>query len=341
MLGCSYSSRRGQLAIVLVLAACSSDAVTGGGSASRGATRGSSDAGSPSWDVGTNAGSRGASGTGTGGPLEPLAPTKPVGDWVRFAVIGDFGGANLAEADVADLVHSWDLDFIVTVGDNNYPSGSALTIDNNVGQFFADFIGDYTGEFGPGSSSNRFWPSPGNHDWGNSLAPYINYFTLPGNERYYDVQLGPLHLFSLDSDSREPDGTSEISVQANWLSKKMSQSTSCHRLVVFHHAAYSSATHGSYVLMQWPFEQWGATAVIGGHDHVYERLKVGGIRYFVNGLGGRSIYNFPSVLENSEYRYKAEYGAMLITADEQEIVYEFINVAGEIMDRYIEPASCR
>ena len=38
--------------------------------------------------------------------------------------------------------------------------------------------------------------------------------------------------------------------------------------------------------MQWPFKDWGADAVLTGHDHIYERLLVNGIPYFVNGIGG-------------------------------------------------------
>ena len=42
---------------------------------------------------------------------------------IRFAVIGDFGDAGSHEEDVANLLDSWNVDFIITVGDNNYPDG--------------------------------------------------------------------------------------------------------------------------------------------------------------------------------------------------------------------------
>src|SRR5512137_148079 len=53
------------------------------------------------------------------------SPTSPPS--LRFAVIGDFGDGGQAEADVAGLVHGWSPDIIITVGDNNYPSGAADT----------------------------------------------------------------------------------------------------------------------------------------------------------------------------------------------------------------------
>jgi hypothetical protein len=43
------------------------------------------------------------------------------------------------------LVKGWKPDFIITVGDNNYPRGSASTIDQNIGQYYHGFIPAYHG----------------------------------------------------------------------------------------------------------------------------------------------------------------------------------------------------
>ncbi|MBK9208621.1 MAG: metallophosphoesterase [Anaerolineales bacterium] len=114
---------------------------------------------------------------------------------IVFAVIGDYGLASQNEEDVANLVKSWNPNFIVTVGDNNYEKGLAETIDQNIGQYYHDYIFRYTGKYGNGSSTNRFFPALGNHDWGNNgIKPYLDYFTLPGNERYYDFVGGSIHF---------------------------------------------------------------------------------------------------------------------------------------------------
>src|SRR5690349_12182306 len=100
----------------------------------------------------------------------------------QFAVIGDYGFDGPNEAAVAALVKSWDPAFVITVGDNNYDSGSASTIDANIGKHYHEFIGNYAGAYQPGSATNRFFPALGNHDWATAGAqPYLNYFTLPGN----------------------------------------------------------------------------------------------------------------------------------------------------------------
>ncbi|MGB3717087.1 MAG: metallophosphoesterase [Candidatus Promineifilaceae bacterium] len=259
----------------------------------------------------------------------------------RFAVVGDYGDAGQAEADVAALIDSWDVDFIVTVGDNNYPDGQAETIDQNIGQYYESYIYPYVGNYGPGDTENRFYPAIGNHDWDSGkLQPYLDYFTLPGNERYYELEDGPVQLFILDSDPKEPDGRSQDSVQAGWLEERMSSAAGPWRLVFLHHAAYSSALkREGDVEIRWPYAQWGADAVISGHDHFYERLEQDGIPYIINGLGGRysvfdPIHRLSLPIQGSKVRYNQDYGAMLVTADDSCINFSFFIRDGELIDSY-------
>ena len=252
---------------------------------------------------------------------------------LRFAVIGDYGNGSQAEADVAALVKSWNPQLIITTGDNDYPDGAADTIDENIGQFFHEFIFPYTGSYGEGALENRFFPSLGNHDWHTAGAqPYLDYFTLPGNERYYDFSYGPAHFFVLDSDSDEPDGVDRDSVQAAWLQSQLANSKYPWKIVYMHHPPYSSGEHGSANWMQWPFAEWGADIVISGHDHTYERISRDGILYFVNGLGGRSKYAFRDIVEGSQVRYNEDYGAMLVVGSGIMMRFQFINRQGMVVD---------
>lgn len=256
----------------------------------------------------------------------------------QFAVIGDFGDDdNPAELAVANLVKSWDPAFIITTGDNNYASGKAETIDANIGKYYQEFIGNYQGSYGPGSLTNRFFPSLGNHDWHTPGAqPYLDYFTLPGNERYYDFVAGPIHFFALDADDSEPDGWTRDSVQAQWLKAGLEASAAPFQVVYFHQPPFSSGEHGNTAPMQWPFELWGADAVFTGHDHDYERLVIDDFPYFVSGAGGRSLRPFQTVVPGSEVRYADDYGAMLVTFSESELVAEFYSIAGggTLIDHY-------
>jgi tartrate-resistant acid phosphatase type 5 len=265
---------------------------------------------------------------------------------IRFAVIGDYGQDGPGELSVANLIKSWNPDFIVTTGDDSYGS---TPIDDNIGKYFAPFIGAYAGAYGPGADTNRFFPSIGNHDYtdGGGINAYLNYFTLPGagipgsnssgQERYYDFVRGPIHFFVINSNSQEPDGISSSSAQAQWLHAQMSASTSPWKIVVLHHAPYSSCTtHGSQPVLQWPYEAWGAHAVLAGHDHTYERILRNDnadtiiVPYFVNGLGGKSKYGFPTggFVAGSQVHYNADYGAMLVEATDFLVTFQFYSATG-------------
>jgi tartrate-resistant acid phosphatase type 5 len=254
---------------------------------------------------------------------------------VRFAVIADYGVDNANQLAVANLVKTnLQPEFIVTLGDNTY--GGPDDLDRYIGKYYHEFIGNYSGEYGIGASSNRFFPAIGNHDYFSSggYEPYLEYFTLPGNERYYDVRRGPVHLFILNSDTNEPDATTPNSVQGQWLSNQLASSTAPWKLVAFHHAPHSSTYPASR--MRWPFREWGADAVLAGHAHNYERILLDDFPYLVNGLGGASIMDFDTPVPGSVVRYNEAHGAMQVIATEWEITFEFHSVAdgGSVIDRF-------
>ncbi len=267
---------------------------------------------------------------------------------LTIGVIGDYGSAYLGGASlsnvtaVANLIKSWNPDFIITTGDNNYPDGEASNIDTNVGQLFHEYIYPYLGTFGAGASSNRFWPSIGNHEWPfgvSFLQPYLDYFTLPGNERYYRHRQGPVEIFAVVGDQQEPDGALPVSIQSMWLSNALASSTAPWRVVYFHACPYSSSqTHGSATHqadnMLWPFTQWGATAIYTGHNHLYERVLTNNLNYVTIGLGGGRIDPFTTPVAGSLSRYNTTYGAVRLKVTETNFVSDFINISNQVIDSY-------
>ena len=255
----------------------------------------------------------------------------------RFAAIGDYGYAGPAERDVAALIKSWNPDFIITLGDNNYDLGDSTTIDQNIGQYFHAYIYNYKGRYGPHTFSDRFFPSLGNHDYyTRNGEAYRDYFTLPGNGRYYEFGRGDMHFFALNSDPAEPDGISATSKQGQWLRAALAASTARWKVVYLHHAPYSSGYHGNTDVMQWPFREWGASVVLAGHDHDYERLLVDGLPYVVNGLGGRSIYKATKPpIGPSQAFYSGDYGALLLNATPDSLTMQFFTRQQKLIDTYV------
>ena len=272
------------------------------------------------------------------------APVAATHAPVHFAVIGDYGVDQQSARDVATLVHGWDPAYVVTTGDNNYERGTAACFDINVAGLYGRYIAfspRYRGAFvGRGSAQQRFFPSLGNHDWDTPGArPYLDALALPNNGRYYTVRQGPVALFIVDSDRREPDGITAESTQGRWLRQALAESDAPHRLVVFHHPPFSVGPHGSNRNMRWPFAAWGATAVMSGHNHDYERYEVEGLTYIVNGIGGADLARLPKrcVIAEASFAHcvGSIYGAMQVYGDAQALTVRAVTTAGSEIDTFV------
>lgn len=287
----------------------------------------------------------------------------------RFAIIGDEGCAGDNAANVAALVKAWNPDFIVGMGDDNYEDVHAQfgtcggNIDENCGQYYHDYIYPYHGTYGNASpnSTNRFWTILGNHDYKSIFGKpanylpneWLNFFTYPNNERYYDKRIGDVHLFALNTNVRsdgtaeDPDGRSATSTQGVWLQQKLQATDAKYRIVFGHVPPYAQAnpdgSHGSDPVLQWPYESWGASVVLSGDQHYYERNVVNGFNYVINGLGGHIVINrqqtqpIPIPAVTTAVHYNTTYGAMLAEVGATWITCTFYDLNYHQVDQFTIP----
>ncbi len=270
-----------------------------------------------------------------------VAPVNIPGDSITFAVIGDYGRDTPQEDSVAKMVLGWKPDFIITVGDNNYPLGQSSTISAHIGKYYCDYI------YNPDAPAdqqcngkaaqakfNLFYPSPGNHDnYSAHAKPYLNYFTLPGDENNYDFTWGPVHFYSINS------GTHGTSTRKDWLSKALVQDKSTFKFVYFHHPPYSGGWHGSAKGMQWPYHEWGVDAVLAGHEHFYARATDNQEKtpiYFICGSSGTDEHYSCDAhpLDANRFQFLCDnihFGAMKVTVVKKKAVFEYYAV--EIPDK--------
>jgi len=273
------------------------------------------------------------------------------GDSITFAIIGDYGQNTKEEGMVADMVKKWGVDFIITTGDNNYFLGQKKTIQQNIGKYYGDFI------YNPDAPAklqchgkaeqekiNRFFPCPGNHDnYSIGLKPYLHYFTLPGNEKDYSFNWGPVQFYSINTGmSATIDSNSKAS---KWLQSGLASSSSPIKLVYFHHPPFSTGEHGSATKMQWPYGEWGADAVLTGHEHFYERVEVKANPkpvYITCGSSGNTHLYGCNVhtLDSTKYKVTCDdqhFGAMKVRATAHMVIFEYYIAtdADRPLDTYI------
>lgn len=278
---------------------------------------------------------------------------------VTFAVIGDYGTGDEAEADVAELVTGWAPSFVVTLGDNWYGVDpftltTEADLDAVTGQFYSDFIYPYQGTYGDGATvTQKFFPVFGNRDRDPAARLGVEKIYFNQSRSYYDFVMGHVHFFVVDSGydnsqvNQQADGVTATSVQADWLRAKLMISTARWKVVLFHHPPYSSTASAlgspltgdgylEYPALRWPFKDWGADIVLNGHGHNYERLEVDDLPYIIGGWSGRDVNDLAvfhaTPRAYSVLRYRLDTGAIRATVNCNELKLEAINRAGTEVD---------
>jgi acid phosphatase type 7 len=229
-----------------------------------------------------------------------------------------------ATANLLDLIPGT----VFTTGDNVQGSGTA---------------GEYANCYDPtwGRHRWRTFPTVGNHDWDTKGGgPYFDYFGASAGPRglgYYSYDLGAWHVVSLNSQVAAGQG----SAQYEWLKADLAQSPASCTIALWHQPLFSSGPNGNSASMRdaWRLlQQSGAELVLNGHDHIYERFAPqdadgratpAGMREFIVGTGGYSLYDRARVQPNSEVFENSTWGVLKLTLKAGGYDWAFIPIAGQ------------
>jgi 3',5'-cyclic AMP phosphodiesterase CpdA len=187
----------------------------------------------------------------------------------------------------------------------------------------------------------RIRPAVGNHEY---LTPgargYFRYFRVP---QWYSYELGDWHVVVLNSNCGPAGGCGADSPQARWLRADLTEHPARCTLAYAHHPRFSSGVHGSdrTLAALWRIMSAGGVDVyLAGHDHHYERFApAGGIRQFVVGTGGRSLYPVVGRLRGSQAAQTSSYGVLSLSLQPDGYSWRFVPVAGRYRDA--GTAGCR
>lgn len=250
-------------------------------------------------------------------PSDPPSGTPPPDPEVLLAV-GDIGSCEVpADEAVADLASRLP-GTIAVLGDTVYEGGTA-----------ADFQGCFDPAWGPMRSRMR--PTAGNHEYEvEGAAAYFAYFGRAAGEEgrgWYSYDLGAWHVVVLNSNCNEV-GCDASSPQLEWLRRDLAEADADCLLAYWHHPRWSSGRHGPTQSADAFWDELrsaGADVVLNGHDHSYERLSMDGVRQFVVGTGGRSLYQFEkAALPETEARFDGAYGLLWLYLADGTYEWEFL-----------------
>ena len=278
----------------------------------------------------------------TGGPHR-AARAVPGGSTATAPVIaaagdiscyrGDDGEYSCRDKATSDILMRMDPDRVLVLGDGQYEEGSLWS--------YRTFYDDTWGR-----KKGITRPAPGNHEYHTDDASgYFDYFGAaagPRGKGYYTFTLGTWRIIVLNSNCDDV-ACGEGSAQNNWLEKILAENPSRCSLAIFHHPRFASgAEHGNNTEVA-PF--WAdlyahhVDVILNGHEHNYERfvaqnpngVKEGGrgIRQFVVGTGGRSLYGWGTVKRNSEVRNNTTFGVLKMTLHPDRYEWQFVPEAGK------------
>jgi hypothetical protein len=157
----------------------------------------------------------------------------------------------------------------------------------------------------------------------------------PEKDGHYDVARGPVHFFFLAPDSAGPGAASREAARALWLRKALAASPAAWKIVYLLRSPYSSALGDEAKAPRWPFREWGADAVLSGRDGGYERLRIDGLTFIVNGPGGKpGASRTAERLPGSQCVFDEDAGALLIEADGSRIDFRYVTAEGVVVDAH-------
>jgi hypothetical protein len=244
-------------------------------------------------------------------------------DEIQFVVYGDDRGGWdnwVSTKIVAHAIEALHPPFVISTGDL---VDDGINPDNWVDFFAAS----------PFVHNSTLYPVLGNHEHYTSW--YFTYFSLPGHERWYSFDNGPVHFIGLDSNLRNAYRL----VQLVWLVHDLQTNSQPFTIVFFHHPLYSSGNHGNTTLLRliWKpiFEHFGVDIVFNGHDHNYERGVVNDITYIVTGGGGAPLYDVGhsswTVYSEKTYHY------CLLNVNPELLAFQAIKPDGTVIDSFTIP----
>jgi acid phosphatase type 7 len=222
--------------------------------------------------------------TGESSAVSPFTTEGDRANPVRIVVFGDTRTGDAAHAQVVAGAAAAEPSLLLNVGD---------LVQSPTEGYWRTFFAIEA----PLVSQVPLFPVLGNHE-GNGTR-YLQLFALPdegeGHGRYYSIRWGLVAILALDTQQSVAPGGAQYAWVEQALAELAANPDVTFILCVLHHGPFCAASgHGSNLNVRSYlvplFEKHGVDIVFSGHDHVYERGTVNGVKYVVTGGGGAPLH---------------------------------------------------
>ena len=193
----------------------------------------------------------------------------------------------------------------------------------------------------------------GNHE--QDSENYYNFFSLPGNEKYYFFSVGSALFITLDMEG--PNYSAPAYLEGEnvdafwmniskeyfeeekvWLEKILTLNDDAGYIFVFFHPTFYSIKASRVEDAELRRAFWGdiferhrVTAVLNGHDHYYHHAEHGGTHYIVTAGGGAPLYDTDSIQPETVTYKKIEH-FMRIDVGLEHTSMKAIDINGDLIE---------
>ncbi|WP_442589313.1 purple acid phosphatase family protein [Pedobacter sp. AW31-3R] len=292
---------------------------------------------------------------------EDISPRSELNDDypVHFLAIGDWGrnGAD-HQLQVARQMGKWATenpnDFIVSLGDNFYPSGVTSEHDPLWHYSYENVYTEFALQW-------DWYPILGNHDYKSDPDAQVRYSNISRRwkmpARYYSKEVslkgkdgGKMLMVFIDTNPMIPEfyqnseygphvAGQQPEKQLEWLNETLANASADVRwkVVIGHHPIYTVGpriknydTLAVRKVLQDVFEKHKVDVYLSGHDHSQQHLKPEGFTHqFISGSGSEVT---PVTAGVSYSRFEAaDYGFMYFSVDKNRLNTKIINHTGKMI----------
>lgn len=238
---------------------------------------------------------------------------------VRFAVKGDWGSGTISQAAVTTRMcqeyQKARFAFVLTTGDNFYPSGTAGPATFNTPEKCLIDLGV------------RYRAAWGNHDLGGRSTAT----TLASPSRWNTFLAGPARLVVLDAN--QPTNPRQLAFLRRVLAAERVRPV----IVAYHQPTRTAGLHEPQLVQQrlWEplFVRYKVRLVLQGHNHGYEHIQYKTVTYVTTGGGGANLYPC-SRKAAGLVLCKAAYHFLLVEVTPTKIGVRAIAPTGALIDRF-------